>query len=89
MENINPNDYIGHHHCENLKCEGVNLGIVVLNMNDLAMNIYLHNKLQQVDQDKEVNTTIKISLLNKPEHIVTLEASKAILMVDVEDDPSW
>ena len=53
------------------------------------MNMYLHKKLQQVDQDKEVDTSIKISLLNKPEHIVTLEASKADLKVDVEDDPSW
>ena len=53
------------------------------------MNIYLHKKLQQVDKDKEVDTIIKLSLLNKPEHIVTEEAAKANFRVDVVDDPSW
>ena len=53
------------------------------------MNMYLHNKLQQVDQDKEVDTIITISLLNKPEHIVTYEAAKGNDTIDVADDPSW
>ena len=57
------------------------------------MNIYLHNKLQQVDEDAKVDTSIKIRFLVKPEHIVTKEADTAIptlkTTIEITDDPSW
>ena len=53
------------------------------------MNIYLHNKLQQVDQDAEVKTSIKLILLDRPEHIITWEHVVVDVFVDITLDPSW
>ena len=59
-----------------------------MSLHDLGVLLYLHNKLQQVDKEAEVSTTIRIDLL-KRYHMKELHSYTVLYWVEVESNPHW